>query len=66
MEQAALGIVKTEMELVVFRINWSRRPKFVPKFVWLFLGKWRVPFVGDIERIVVGENNNGSVTSKVQ
>lgn len=48
MDQAKVN-PKISIQAKVYRINWERKPKFINKNVWLWLGKRHAPFVGKWE-----------------
>jgi len=51
-----------QMKARVFRIAWDRRPFWIPKGVWLWLGKKRVPGTGRWEdHGVVAKSEDGTL-----
>ena len=50
MDQAKVN-PKISIQAKVYRINWERKPRFISKSLWLYLGKKRLPFVGKWENL---------------
>ena len=54
---------KAVIEARVFRIDWSRKPSWVPTGIWMALGKRRLPFTGRWENLgEIASSEKGTVT----
>lgn len=64
MDQAqAFGGANVTIQARVFRIAWDRRPSWVPKALWLWLGKKRVGFTGRWENLgIVASSDEGTAS----
>jgi len=50
----------------VFRIAWDRKPKLVPKSVWLWLGKKRISWTGRWENLGEIANSKDGTAELIQ
>lgn len=64
-EASAKTEPKVTIQARVFRIAWDRRPSWVPKGVWMWLGKRRVSFTGRWENLgIIASSEDGTVTMR--
>lgn len=57
---------KVSIQARVFRIAWDRKPSWVPKGVWLWLGKKRVPWTGRWENLgEIASSEKGTASAQI-
>lgn len=65
MSSHAQGFAGATLSAKVFRINWEKRPRLVPKSMWLWMGKKRFPFTGKWENLgVIASQDEGTLEIK--
>lgn len=63
MEPAAPAPGRATITATVHRVNWNNRPFFIPKGMWIFLKKCKVPGTFTTEKLgVIASEEDGSVT----
>lgn len=61
--------LKTEVQLhaKVFRIAWDKKPFFIPKSVWMFLGKRRFPGTVRMEDVgMIASSKDGTAQVEIR
>lgn len=59
----AAGVASASITAKVFRIDWHRKPSFIPTAMWLWLGKKRYGFAGHWEHLgEIASSDKGTAT----